>query len=1252
MHSPVAVDPRFELVDELGRGGMGVVYRARDRQRGGEVALKALHEVGPSELLRLKREFRVMCNVRHPNLVRLGELVEHGGGWFFTMELVEGVDLLEWVKAPDPPRPERSSAQRPSSQVTGLVTTAEPLAARASRRLHSNDKTEPLREDRSRIAQAAPPLPHLRPAPSFDEPRLRAALRGVTEGLAGLHGAGLVHRDVKPSNIKVDRGGRVVLLDFGVTISLGDADNEIAGTYAYMAPEQAEGQATSASDWYAVGIMLFRAMTGHLPFPPTRAGLAMKGRAPAPSPDEFVRDLPQDLVSLCQRLMATQPADRAGEAAVRAAIGHALPLRTPTASIAPFVGRRTERERLAAIAARQRQERDCRVVLILGASGVGKTALARRFLDDHFSSQQHCLVLESRCDERETVPFNALDGIVDGLARIVARHPDRLPEQALDVLRSADAAELCRLFPVLAKLAPPRRLRASFDDSRSAATRALREILAAIGRATPLALLIDDAQWADADSGVLLADLLAQPAPSLLLVVTARGPDAPPLVATLPQVEQLALGGLDLEDAIQLATSVAANAQVDAAAIVREAEGHPMFVAELTRFAAERRASAGSLDDALWARACDLPQATRRLLHVVVTDTAALPRSLAVAAAGLEPDEAAAALAELRAARLVRVGEDVIEPYHDRVREALVGRLPRTERVALHDTLARALEASGAPPERLAHHWAGAGEAELAARCAEAAATRAGEALAFERAAEWLAMSLALGTHDDARRRELLVARGNALAHAGHLRDAGLAFLEASRTGEPADVEQRDLRRRAAEHLLAGGYSIEGLEIARQLLAEVGLSWPASRAAALRALLWSDIRIATSRLRWRSRSEAELSPEQKLRLDTCWSTAVGLSMLDSMRGTTFAFRALLMNLAAGEPRRIANALSGAAFAAAGMNQHRRLRRLTKAIARAAAETDAPEARCYLALAESARAYFVDNDWPATRDIALRGLDVWAEAGRGHTWEVDLLEQFVGWGHATGGDYRPAADHAARVLRGARRRGDRFIEVGFRVQFPHQYLLEDQPLDGIKDVDDALASWPVPDGLEQISNPFYWAWRSRVMLALYAGQSDTDAAWVEEGRRRIERSLLWKVPAIRLDVSMTAGMWSVARAVAEQRTNPSIARTHVADVHRRVKVIAASQLPAHRGLVASFHAVLAYLAGKETRAIEQFRIAIAFYDQHHTPGPATAARWRLGQLVGGDEGATFVEQAHAWYRAAGAARPERIVACAMPGISTS
>lgn len=1222
------MDPRFELVDELGKGGMGIVYRARDKERGGEVALKALREIEPNALLRLKREFRVMCDVRHPNLVRLGELLERDGRWFFTMELVEGVHFLEWVGAPP-------DMAEPSEQIatSTMATTVEPAAARAT------GKREP--------AETMPPVmrrPRIQDAPRFDEARLRTALRGIVEGLTGLHAKGLVHRDVKPSNIKIDKSGRLVLLDFGVTVARTEADRELAGTYAYMAPEQAAGEVTPAADWYAVGVMLFRATTGHLPFPASREGLEMKARFAAPLADDYVRGLPRDLVALCDALLRTDPKTRAGESEVRAAVGVLLPLRAPASFVAPFVGRTRERLRLAGL----RADGGYRVALIVGQSGVGKTALARRFLDDQLESRPETIVLESRCDERETVPFNALDGIVDGLARLVAHHRDRLPEAALDALRTDAAAELRRLFPVLTELSPPRRLQLSLDDSRAAATRALREVLSAIGRACPLALLIDDAQWADADSCALLADLVASPPPPLLLVVTTRGPERPPLMAGLKVDEEIVLGGLEAEDAFALATAVAAKEPIDAAAIAREADGHPMFIAELSRFAAERRSAASNLDDALWARATEASEGARNLLHAVVVDGGALSRSIAVAASGLDPDKAADAIAELRAARLIREGDAVVEPYHDRVREAVAGRLPPAERMALHLVLAHALEESGAPPERVAHHWAGGGEKERAAKCAELAAARAAETLAFERAAEWLAMALSLGTYDGAARRALLVSRADALTHAGRHREAGQAFLEASRTGEPPAVEQRDLRRRAAERLLSCGDMVEGLEVERALLAEVGLPWPASRGAALRSMAWLYIRIGASRLRWQHRDEAELSAEQKLRLDTCWSAAVGLSMVDSIRAGAFAMRSLVLTLNAGDPRRIACALSAAAFAAAGMNQHRRLRHLTKAIARAVTETDAPETRCYVALAEAARAYFADNDWPATRDISRRGLEMWHAAGRGHTWEVDLFEQFVGWAHATGGEHRDAADFAETVLRGARRRGDRFMEVGFRVQFPHRYLLEDHAADGVRDVDDALASWPVPEGLEQISNHFYWAWRSRAILALYAGRALADMAAMDEARKRIERSLLWQVPAVRLDVSIWAGACSLARAAETKGT--AAMRAHIADARRSLKIIAASPLPAAKGSVQSFRAVLAHLEGDDDKAVALLRTALPMLDAYHSTGAADAARWRLGQLIGGDEGAALIAQVRKRLEDMRAVRPERMVAWGMPGFA--
>jgi len=155
--------------------------------------------------------------------------------------------------------------------------------------------------------------------PVRDIARLRDAFRQLAVGLMAIHAAGKLHRDVKPPNVIVTRSGRVVLLDFGVASDLADrsghgVESSMAGTPAYMAPEQATlARATPASDWYAVGVVLYEALATRLPFEGSAPAILFgKAQRTPPPPSAHVEGVPEDLELLAMDLLNADPERRPG----------------------------------------------------------------------------------------------------------------------------------------------------------------------------------------------------------------------------------------------------------------------------------------------------------------------------------------------------------------------------------------------------------------------------------------------------------------------------------------------------------------------------------------------------------------------------------------------------------------------------------------------------------------------------------------------------------------------------------------------------------------------------------------------------------------------------------------------------------------------------------------------------------------------------------------------------------------------------
>jgi len=892
---------------------MGVVYRAHDLGSGRMVAVKTLHERDPVALYRLKREFRSLADVSHPNLVSLGQLAIEDSRPFFTMELVDGVDFKQWMESGPTPW-----------------------------------------------------------EPGYYE-RLGRGVRQIVLGLRALHGAGKVHCDLKPSNILVTKDDRIVIVDFGLArerpLVAQESSGTLWGTAPYMAPEQARTARVGApADWYSLGILLYRFLTGVFPFRGSAMEilLAKQEREP-PAPSAVAEGIPPDLDALCTALLRRDPADRPGSTEILEILGDDSPgtLGRDTASLtlrSVFVGRRDELALLERGLAGSRRHYEA--VLLCGESGVGKTELVRQFLELVRARQTSAVLLTGRCYQRDSMPYRALDSVIDSLSDYLRRQ-DQL-ELAHEL--PPDAAILGRVFPVLARVPAIARAAETSPDVqdhqqlRARVIMALRRLLAQLAARGPVIMFIDDLQWADADGLALLCDLLHGPtAPRLLLLGTVRTEVGGPLPARLSQLGRVSehhIAPLPAADAEALAEVLLERLDpslvASALSIATEAAGHPLFIDELVRFhARSQNEAAGNttgLDDAIWQRIRWLDEPGRALMAAVAIAEVPLSVDAASLATGLcveQSERVAERLTSEHLARAVPTADDslALEPYHDRVREVLVERLDWTERAGWHRRLADALYQTGgadSAPMELVRHLTLAGDPQHAAEVAASAARWASATLAFESAAELYRLALDMGNHAGATRMALQYRLADALVYAGRGRDAAVVLQQIA--GAVDDRQTRtDCLRRAAEQLLLSGHIDHGLALLDCVASECGVRVPSSNRSALFSLAVRRLRLYLRGFRWRERNVAEVSERALLVQDVHHSVGAILGLVDPIRGLALATQSALLALRLGVRERVVRAMATEAVARASAGDVDRADALVEHAAQLAQESGDPGA---------------------------------------------------------------------------------------------------------------------------------------------------------------------------------------------------------------------------------------------------------------------------------------------------------------------
>ncbi|MEM9194709.1 MAG: protein kinase, partial [Myxococcota bacterium] len=959
---------------------MGVVYEAFDRARRTTVALKTLTDAKRQTLHRLQREFRSLAGVVHPNLVTLYELAEHQHTWCLTMELVRGVPFVDYVRYDGDPRTQKTIEMTPPSSTGNLAGIS-----------------------------AGPPHGGAF-ADVLDERRLREAVVQLARGIQAIHRAGKVHRDIKPSNVLVNHDGIVKVLDFGLANEgTPDASDSraVEGTPAYMAPEQCLDELlTPACDWYAVGTMLYEVLTGTVPFGGSLVHVlaAKQVREPSP-PSSLVEGIPADLEELCIGLLRRVPEQRSGgeEILHRLSPRPTRPQRRPPSRLRSFVGRREEIDQVLALC---RQPESIHIHFA-GPSGFGKTSLARACLRN-LKAEGH-LVLRSRCFEREKVPYKAIDGIVDALAR----HLAGLPEAEAASVLGRDVRTLAEIFPTLLQVSALRRFkeRRIVDalERRKIAFEALRETLARLSDRNPVVVFVDDVQWSDDDSLDVYRQLLGPgDGPRLKLLTASRDDEKPALVSSLEshmRSTTLRVGPLRADDARALAEALLSEQGDDprawAEAIAVQTDGNPLFIEELVRhlFDRDNEQAPLELSAAIRQRLDRLPSGPRRLLSVVAIAGGPLDASLIVGAAELDEDSERA-LALLRSVRLVRSRKgrgqhaskvDHIDIYHDRVRDTVVDAITPEERQQIHRRLADEMEHYDGPLdfERLADHFEQSGRAARAAEFTLRAAIQAERALAFERAALLYERHRAL--RDSPTPASILADMGRTLTNAGRSRQAAETYLEAADAGHP---DAQNMHRLAAEQFLRSGYVEEGLLMLRRALHAVGLELPRSQRQAILSTVYHRSRVRLGGLDFRRRRQHQLPPRTLQRIDTCWSAISGLAMVDQIRGADFQARHLLFALRAGDPYRIARAMSLEAshLASLGRGHTRRVTELLDRAESLARQENHPHALGLAIGARASVAYLFAN-WREAYRFGTEAQDVLRTQCRGVGWELATIRRF-------------------------------------------------------------------------------------------------------------------------------------------------------------------------------------------------------------------------------------------------------------------
>lgn len=585
---PERVGP-YRLLEVIGEGGMGRVFRAEHELSGAQVALKTANVPTRQRMLALREEMAALRAVRHPGLVTLLEQGDHRGVPWYAMELLTGRTLAHY---------------NDELWDSGLDVTRSGVSVAACS-VQGDALVEAWPRPQSSAARVA-----------IAGGALSSALRlylQLCDPLAHIHARGMVHRDLKPQNVFIRTGDTPVIMDFGLigyaSGAIGrevlDAGNLGFGTVYYAAPERIENRQVDArADLYSLGCMLYETLLGRPPFVgEARHVLAQHVSAAPLPPSELADGVPSSLEELILSLLAKSPQRRIGHASDVAALLAAALGGTPAApsgAVPLFRPKLSGRDSMLEVLGgelRRTQVDKGGLVLLAGESGIGKTFLTSELT--YLALEQGFRVVTGGAtplvaDAAERAgpsggPFHALRRLLQAIGDACV---ELGPAERQRVLGER-ATYLAPYEPSLAALVPPGATADTLPGASGSerVLSAFTETLRAYVGSTPLLVIVDDLQWADRLTLSLLESMNESFFVGLpLLVVGAFRSDQESGVLDRLRASRtcttLALARLEEGDVRRMIADMLSSEPPEhlVSFLLGESEGNPFFVAEYLRY--------------------------------------------------------------------------------------------------------------------------------------------------------------------------------------------------------------------------------------------------------------------------------------------------------------------------------------------------------------------------------------------------------------------------------------------------------------------------------------------------------------------------------------------------------------------------------------------------------------------------------------------------------------------------------------------